>query len=230
MTRIADAAEPTVAPRKLVIIGGRGNGTVVASTVEDLNDRRRTYDLIGFLDDGQARDVNGYPVLGPIDRTLVQDLLSDPEVDLFWALVSVKLGEAFQDRLRALDVPRERFATVIHPTAVVSRFATIGRGVAIQPLAQVGPNARIGDHVHVFAQAMIGHDATLADFSYVANNACIGAGVVLHEGAYVGTNATTLEGIELGPWSLVGMGSVVLRSVPARTKVVGNPARAIGPR
>ncbi len=230
MTRRDPPTEGSVPPRKLVIMGGQGNGTVVASTVEDLNDQRPTYDLIGFLNDGRERDVNGYPVLGPIDRTAVQELLSDPEVDLFWSLVSVKLGEAFQGRLRELDVPRERFATVIHPTAVVSRFATIGHGVAIQPLAQVGPNVRIGDHVHVFAQAMIGHDATLADFSYVSNNACIGAGVILHEGAYVGTNAATLEGIELGPWSLVGMGSVVLRSVPARTKVVGNPARTIGER
>lgn len=217
-------------PRKLVILGGRGNGAVVASTVEDLNDARPSYDIVGFVNDGSEAEVNGYPVLGALTESTVRPLLDDPDVDFFWSLVSVKLGAEFQQRLRALQIPPERFATIIHPTAVVSRFAHVGHGVAIQPLAHVGPNVRIHDHVHVFAQAMIGHDAVLEDFSYVANNACIGAGVHLREGAYVGTNATTIEHIELGAWSLVGMGSVVLRSVAAQTKVAGNPAREIGRR
>jgi len=216
--------------RKLVILGGRGNGSVVASTVEDINAVHPTYRILGFVNDGDETELHGYPLLGPLDESTIAPLLADPEVDFFWALVSVKLAAAFQERLRALGIPRDRFATLVHPTAVVSKFATIGRGVAIQPLAHVGPNVTIGDHVHLFAQTMIGHDAVLEDFAYVANNACIGAGVVLREGAYVGTNATTLEHIELGAWSLVGMGSLVLRSVPAGAKVVGSPARSIGER
>lgn len=216
--------------RKLVILGGRGNGAVVASTVEDINDVHPTYRILGFVNDGDDEQLHGYPRLGPLDASTIAPFLADPDVDFFWSLVSVTLAARFQERLRALRIPLERFATLIHPTAVISKYATIGRGVAIQPLAHVGPGVTIGNHVHLFAQTMVGHDAVLDDFSYVANNACIGAGVVLREGAYVGTNATTLEHIELGAWSLVGMGSVVLRSVPPATKVVGSPARPIGER
>lgn len=213
---------------KLVIIGGRGNGTVVCSTVEDINAVAKRWEILGFMDDHVEGALNGYPVLGAIHPDVAARYLDDPEVLFYWALVTVRLREEFTARLRALGIPRERFATLVHPTAVVSRFAKLGRGVSVQPLVNVGPNAELGDHVQVFAQAMVGHDATLERYSYVANNACVGAHVRLREGAYLGTNASTLENIELGRWSLVGMGSVVIRSVPDHAKVVGNPARILG--
>jgi acetyltransferase-like isoleucine patch superfamily enzyme len=43
----------------------------------------------------------------------------------------------------------------------------------------------------------------------------------------VGAGAVLLPGIEIGEEAFVGAGAVVLRDVPPRTVVVGNPARAI---
>ena len=214
--------------KKLIIIGGYGNGTVVQSTVEDINKVTPTWDIIGFLNDREKEPINGKPVLGPIDKATVANYLKDENVYFFYTLISVKLNFKFLHKLHDLKIPKERFATIVHPTAVISTFAKIGNGVCIQPFVSVGPNVKIGNHVQIFAQSLLGHDATLDDYSYVANNACIGASVHLHEGAYLGTNATTLENVNLGKWSLTGIGSVVLKDVPDYTKVVGNPARVIG--
>ena len=127
-----------------------------------------------------------------------------------------------------MQIPTERFATIIHPTAVISKFSKIGFGTCIQPFVSVGPNTVIGNHVQIYAQVLVGHGSKLDDYSYVANNACIGADVHLMEGAYLGTNSTTLERVTLGKWSLAGIAAVVLKDVPDYTKVVGNPARIIG--
>lgn len=214
--------------KKLIIIGGYGNGTVVHSTAEDINQVAPQWEVLGYLNDREEEPINGVPVLGKIDKETVHKYLEDPDVYFFYTLISVKLNHKFLHKLTDLEIPQERFATLIHPTAVVSKFAKIGYGTCIQPFVSVGPNTQIGNHVQIYAQSLVGHGATLEDYSYVANNACIGADVHLKEGAYLGTNCTTLEFISIGRWSIVGMGSVVLKSVPDFTKVAGNPAREIG--
>lgn len=214
--------------KKLIIIGGYGNGTVVQSTVEDINEIKQEWELLGFLNDNEKQPINGYPILGPIDKETVRKYLKDSNVYFFYSLISVKLNHKFLYKLTDLDIPLNKFATIIHPTAVVSKHAKIGFGVCIQPFVSVGPNTTLGNFIQIFAQSLIGHGATLDDYSYVANNACIGADVHLKEGAYLGTNATTLEYVTLGKWSITGIGTVVLKNVDDYAKVVGSPARVIG--
>jgi acetyltransferase EpsM len=213
--------------KKLIIIGGYGNGTVAASTVEDINGVEKTWEIIGFMNDFQD-EVNGYPVIGSITYETAQNFLDDPNVYFLYTLITPKFREGFLPKLLDLKIPENKFATIIHPTAVISKFAKLGKGVCIQPFVSVGPNVIIKNHVQIFAQALVGHDSTLENYSYVANNACIGAKVILEEGAYLGTNCSTLENISIKKWGFVGMGSVVIKNVPEYTKVVGNPAREIG--
>jgi acetyltransferase EpsM len=211
--------------KKLIIIGGFGNGSVVASTVNDINKQKPEWEILGFLNDRDEGPINGLPVLGSITPETVAPYLNQADVFFYWALVSVKLRKDFTKRLFDLGIPEERFATLVHPTAIVSDHAKLGYGVSVQPFVNIGPGVRIANYVHVFAQAMIGHDAKLDNFAYVANNACVGAHVHLEEGAYVGTNATTRENLTLGEWSLTGIGSVVVKDVAPGQIVIGNPAR-----
>ena len=214
--------------KKLIIIGGEGNGTVALSTVEDINDEKPQWEVVGFLNDFETRPINGYPILGKVDRSSISRFLGCDDVFFLFTLISARYNPDLIPRLAALKIPEQKFATIIHPTAVVSKFSKIGRGVMIQPFVSVGPNVEVGNHIQIYAQALIGHNSTLEDYSYVANNACVGAAVHLRQGAYLGTNSATLEKVTLGKWSLVGMGSVVIRDVPDFAKVVGNPAKVIG--
>ena len=213
--------------KELVIIGGMGNGTVAASSVEDINAIKPEWEILGFMNDNETDSINEYPILGKIDYDTAQKLLDD-NVYFLYTLISTKLNFKYLHKLTDLKIPLSHFATIIHPTAVISKFAKIGKGVSIQPFVSVGPNVTIADYVQIFAQSLIGHNSTLDNYSYVANNACIGAHVHLKEGAYLGTNCSILENVTIGKWGLVGIGAVVIKDVDNYSKVVGNPARVIG--
>jgi len=53
------------------------------------------------------------------------------------------------------------------------------------------------------------------------------AEVVIEDDVFVGTRAIILKGVRIGRGSVVGAGAVVVKSVPERVIVAGNPARVI---
>ena len=214
--------------KKMIIIGGMGNGTVALSTIEDINEHKKEWEILGFFNDFETKSINEFPILGKVDYGSAQKYMVYNDVYFLYTLISAKLNHKFIHKLHDLKIPIEKFATIIHPKAVISKFASIGYGVSIQPFVSVGPSVKIGNHIQIFAQSLIGHNSTLDNYSYITNNACVGANVHLKEGAYLGTNSSTLENITIGRWGLVGIGSVVIRDVPDFAKVVGNPSRIIG--
>lgn len=214
--------------KKLVIMGGQGNGTVVAQIVEDINKVQKEWEIIGFLNDREVEPINGYPVLGKVNYETVAELLKDDSVFFFYALISIKLNYKFLSKLHDLKIPIERFAQVIHPSAVVSKDAVIGKNVCVQAFSIVGPNANVGNFVQIFGHATVGHNCKVEDYAYVTSNSIIGAHVHLKQGAFLGVNSSTLDRVTIGEWSVVGQHSNVIRDVPDYTVVVGNPAKKIG--
>jgi acetyltransferase EpsM len=210
---------------KVVIIGGRGNGTVIASTIEDCRKAGQDIECEGFLNDNETT-INGYPVLGGIRNGDWKKLGDD--CFFVYAMSNVNQSHERHRLLRELEISIERFATIVHPTALVSDKASLGRGVVLMPYVHVGPDVFIGDHSQFYAQSFVGHDTTVNEFVFVANNASLGGRVLVKDGAHIGSNASIVERVTISEYSLVGLGSVVLRDVAPFEKVAGNPARTIG--
>ena len=53
------------------------------------------------------------------------------------------------------DERETRFASLIHPTAIIDPHATIGEGVKIGPYVIIGPNVKIGDGTEIMSHAVI---------------------------------------------------------------------------
>jgi acetyltransferase-like isoleucine patch superfamily enzyme len=52
--------------------------------------------------------------------------------------------------------------------------------------------------------------------------------VIIEDRVWIGPNATILKGVRIGEGAFVEPGSLVTRDVPARARVLGNPAQVIG--
>jgi sugar O-acyltransferase (sialic acid O-acetyltransferase NeuD family) len=130
-----------------------------------------------------------------------------------------------QEYIARTGVPQERFETIVHPTASVSRMSTLGFGIVIFQNVTVTSNVRMGHHVMVLPNSVISHDSIIGDYTIITGGVCISGGVKVGQSCYLGTNCALKNGIEVGDHCLIGMGSVVLRDVPANSVMVGNPAR-----
>jgi acetyltransferase-like isoleucine patch superfamily enzyme len=100
---------------------------------------------------------------------------------------------------------------------------------------RIGSNVKIHTNVYVAQYTTIEDDAFLAPGVTIANDLHPGCafakecmrGPTIKRGAQIGCNVTILPYVTIGEGALVGAGSVVVRDVPARTVVVGNPAREV---
>lgn len=214
--------------KKIIIIGGKGNGTLALSTIININKVSSTWEVLGFLNDREIEPIAGYPVLGKVEKNVVQEYLKDEDVYFYYALISVKLNFKFLPKLYNLEIPTERFATLVDPSCVIADDVKIGYGTIVMAQTCISAFSEIGNFVQILPQSFLGTQAKIENFGYLAPKAYVGAYSTLHEGAYMGPASTIIEFKSMGKWSLAGMGSIIIRDVPDFTKVVGNPSHVIG--
>jgi sugar O-acyltransferase (sialic acid O-acetyltransferase NeuD family) len=208
---------------RLLLVGAGGFGRETAEAVRAVNACRRTWNLLGFLDDGPGlagKEVDGTRVLGPTEA--VADF---PDACVIVTTGSPRDYFSRKRLVKRLEVASERFATLVHPHAVLPASARLGPGTVLLAGVVVTSGISIGSHVAVMPGAVLTHDNTVGDFATVASGVRFGGGVQVGTGAYVGAGALIREGLSIGDWALVGMGSVVLRSVPPSEVWAGAPAR-----
>lgn len=92
------------------------------------------------------------------------------------------------------------------------------------PNAKIATGCKLGDFV-TLQSTILGHDAKIEDYVTVSSSCGITGGTKLREGCFIGDHACIAVGMEIGAWAYVGIGSVVIKDVPEKTKVFGNPAR-----
>lgn len=210
--------------RSLIVLGAGRSAGAIADTVAALNAISAQWHLAGFLDDDELKrgtSLFGAPILGTIDSAREHDAMFIIGVASYLR----PFGRA--DIASRLNLPRERFATLIHPLASVSPHASVGMGVLILQYAVINDTATIRDHAYLAPFVFVGHHAEVGAGATMAARSSIHGAARLGACAYAGSHSAVKDGITIGEGAVLGMGSVVVRDVPPRVTVVGNPARVV---
>jgi sugar O-acyltransferase (sialic acid O-acetyltransferase NeuD family) len=213
-----------IKPQSLIILGASGNGCDVLDVVDAINASARTWEVAGFLDDSMPErgEFRGLPILGRLS-----DAGGFDRAAFINAIGSDRNHRRRREIVAQADVGSERFATLVHPGASVSRRARVGRGCCINFAASVAGNVAVGDHAWLGPGCIVGHDAVVEEYAVLAPGAVVSGLARVGDSAYIGASACVRQRVRVGERSLVGMGAVVLRDVAADSTVVGNPARLL---
>lgn len=121
-------------------------------------------------------------------------------------------------------------ATFIHPTAVISRSATVEAGCVIFPLVVVGARSRVGQGSIVNRGALIGHHSSIGAYGFVGPGANVAGNVRIGSGVHIAIGAIVRDALTIGDDATLGVGAVAVADVPAGVTVIGIPARPMVPR
>lgn len=202
-------------PAGILVIGAGGHAKVVIETA-----RASGYVVAGLVDsrlDTIGKSVMGVPVIGGIDSIRKGST----------CVVAIGDGRTRERVVREL-ADTVRWATLVHPRAVVAEGVLLGAGSVVFAMAVVQPAARVGAHAIINTASVVEHDNDLDDFAQVATGARLTGGVAVELGGFIGAGAVVLPGVRVGRWSVVGAGSVVTRDVLDGRTVAGVPATVIG--
>jgi acetyltransferase EpsM len=214
-------------PRKVIIIGGLGNGSVIAAAIDEAAaSGARDWTMAGYLNDRieVGSDLEGHPVLGglkAVRRFLDQD---------YYFLYTIYRIDGQNQRLalfEGLNLPDDRLAIFLYPKAYVATNAVIGPGCVVMPNASISSGAALGRCCLVMVNATIGHNTTIGDHGHIAACANLGAYLKVGRGVHIGLNATVRENLTLGDGSALGMGAVLLEDMGRNEIWAGNPARKL---
>lgn len=139
------------------------------------------------------------------------------------AIISIGSCEIRKKVVEGLKVGK--YATAVHPSAVISPRATVDEGTVVMQGGVVQSCAKIGKHCIVNTGASVDHDCEIGDFVHVAPHATVLGGVKVGEGSWIGAGAVVKQYITIGKNCMIGAGAVVLRDVPDGATVVGVPGK-----
>ena len=199
----------------LLIWGAGGHGKVVLDVAREMG----AYARIAFADDRAQGEFCGCEIAGRFSA------LDPADFDA----VVVAIGDN-ATRARCFESARARgwkFATLIHPTAIVSDLARVGAGTVVMPRAVVNAAAEVGENAIVNTGAIVEHDCRIGSHAHLSPGVVLGGAVRVEGLAHMGLRSAALPGAVIGEGAVVGAGAVVLRWVEAGDTVVGAPARSI---
>lgn len=207
-------------PKPHLILGAGGHARVLIDALQLTGSN-----ILGALEPDASfwgKSILGVPILAGDDEILSFKL---DEVVLVNALGSVSSTKARQKLFELWTSRGYTFSSVIHPTAVISKHATLAQGVQVMASAVIQAGVTVAENTVINTAAVIEHDCKLGAHVHIAPKACLAGGVKVGQGSHVGLGASVLQTLSLGDDCLIAAGAVVVNSVQRKGKVKGVPAK-----
>lgn len=207
--------------KKIYIVGAGGFGRELLWWIKDINKVAPTWEIMGFLDD-EPSALDGYEcdykVVGSI-----KDWEPKKDEEFALALGSPELKRKIGGLLKSKGA---HFASIIHPTAMLSEFAKHGEGFIMFPYSKLSANSTVGDFVTLLSSS-IGHDTVIGDYSVISGNCSVIRNVIIGKDVFLAAGVCIAQDVHVGDGAYLGLGCVVLKDVKEGDMMFGNPARVM---
>jgi acetyltransferase EpsM len=210
--------------KKVLVIGGKGNGTVLGEAILDANNKGYCeYSFEGFINDRDNQDsIDGYPVHGGLDEisTFIQQG--------YHFIFSIYKFDDQVNRIKLFEkcnIPHEKLVTFIHPSSYVAPSTKLSPGVFIMPNVAITSNNKIGLNCIIRPGSTIGHDNIIGNHVSISAGVSIGSCNKILDGASFGLKSCVREYTTVGQNAMLGIGTVLTKEIPDNELWIGNPGR-----
>jgi sugar O-acyltransferase (sialic acid O-acetyltransferase NeuD family) len=209
--------------KKVIIIGGQGNATVLGDTIIDANRLGFSeYEFVGYINDvDKVSEIEGMPILGGLHD--VQKFIQQG----YYIIFCIYKFEDQKNRIKLFNdlmIPESNLVKFVHPLAFVAHSVKIGPGTFICANVSVTSSTEFGLNCIVRPGSTIGHNNVFGNHVSISAGASVGSCIQLGDGAFVGLKASIREYIQIAPYSMIGMGAVQTKNTGEAELWVGNPS------
>jgi len=208
---------------KIAIFGAGGLGKEVATTIERINRKQPTWNLIGFYDDGVEKgcQISHYgSVLGGVNElNNVHEPLS--------VVIAIGSPNSLRSVRERIVNPLISFPNIIFEPFGCADFSTLklGEGNIIQGSCYVSCDVTIGNFNVLNGLVLIGHDVTIGDYNVIMPSARISGEVKIGNCNLLGVCSIILQQLKIGNGIHLGAGAVLMTKPKDYSTYIGNPAK-----
>lgn len=207
--------------KDIVIYGAGGFGREVACLLKRINEKKITWNFIGFYDDGkEIGSSNEYgAVLGGINEL---NNISKP-LSVILAIGNPKIVNKI---INGINNPLIEFPNIFAPDTVFLDNDNIvfGKGNIICNGCLFSCKVEIGNFNVFNGFITVGHDLRMGNFNSLMPGVRLSGEVQIGNRNFFGVSSVVLQRIKVGDDTVIGANSVVIRKTKDSNTYVGNPA------
>jgi len=210
--------------KDIVIFGAGGLGKEVAWLIENINNKKPTWRICGFLVDNAYKNIwgkliYGYKVLG--DETYLSSNIN--EIYVVCAIGKSTTRKLINEKL--VKLPKVKLATLIDPSVRVEKTVNIGDGSIICCNCTITVDINIGKGVLMNTGTSIGHDSVIGDYCTFFTNSVASGNTTMGSCCEIGSGAIIIEKKTIAGNTIIAPLSSVLKDIIEPGIYSGNPAR-----
>lgn len=210
--------------KDILIFGAGGFGREVLWTLEDINQDKKEWNIVGFAADTKemwGKELHGYEVFNP-------DKFINNEKGNFYIVNAVGSCYGKYSLSKRFDLPQFKYPNIVHPSVKMSSKVVFdGQGIIVQAGSILTVDISIKSHVTINIDVTIGHDCVIDEYVTIAPGAHLSGYVHVGYGTDIGTGAVIIPKIEIGSECVIGANASVIRNIPNNSVAVGVPAKII---
>lgn len=206
--------------KEVYIIGAGTYGEVMHELAEILG-----YKILGYYDENEEKlgiDIMGVKVLGKFSELNCSEIFDRQYI------VAIGNNLIRQNLMQLINKYGGKTPSLIHPTAVISPSAEIGKGVYIHANTNIWTKVKISDYTIISPNVVIAHHTKVGKACLISTLAGVGASINIEERCFIGMGSTIVTGVNnIGKDTTVGAGAVVLKDLDSECVYAGVPAKKL---
>jgi UDP-N-acetylbacillosamine N-acetyltransferase len=190
----------------VAIYGGGGHGKVVADIAMSIG-----FESIIWIDDAPKEAAVSF-----------EDFLaSTPGIPVALGIGNNSQREKSFQRVTDAGL---KVISLIHPSAIISKSATIRRGAVVMPGTVINAEAVVEEGAIINSAAVIEHDCIIGRFAHISPNCALGGDVKVGGRTHIGIGSSVIQCLSIGSDVKVGAGAAVVNNLPDDVMAAGVPA------